>query len=174
MLIGKSCIEGKSEIPYFIIKGSSGIVGIEHFEIAANSVMTNDKCQSPLAEASMALYNYGNNKPTPDLDKKVEKHHNTVGNTTYYSSIRVFKDIFEKHLKKAEQYRKRLSLYDSNRLVFLVEMLPWHFVDLTSVEKYVFSYTGSTAPATASRAWDNLLVNSYINQRSQLIGKYNT
>jgi hypothetical protein len=137
-LIGKSCVEGKSEIPDFIINGSSGVVGIEHFEVAANSVMINDKWQSPLAEASMALYNYGNNKPVPDLDKKLEKHHNTVGNTTYYSSIHVFKDIFEKHLKKAEQYRKRLSVYDANRLVFLVEMLSWEFIGLTAIGKKTF------------------------------------
>jgi hypothetical protein len=137
-LIGKSCVEGKSEIPDFIIKSSSGVVGIEHFEVAANSVMINDKWQSPLAEASMALYNFRNNKPAPDLDKKYEKLMNAIDNSTYYSSIRVFKGIFEKHLKKVEQYRKQLSIYNANKLIFLAEMLSWNFVGLTAVGKKTF------------------------------------
>ena len=138
-LTGESCVKGKSEIPDFIIENSFGITGIEHFEVAASSIMINNKWQSPLAEASMALYNYRNNKQVDDLDKKYEKLGNAIINSTYYSSIHAFKDIFEKHIKKVEEYRKKLIVYESNRLVFLVEMFSWNFVGLTAVGKKTFN-----------------------------------
>jgi len=138
-LIGEICTTSKSEVPDFILKSSTGITGIEHFEVAADSMEKNGKWQSSLAAASMALYNYNQNIGSAiKLEKEFENFHNAVNTSTYYSSIRVFRDIFNKHLKNTERYKQQIMANGGNRLVFLIEMLSWNFVGLTAVGKKTF------------------------------------
>jgi len=138
-LIGDICTTGKSESPDFILKSSSGIVGIEHFEISADSIEENGKWKSPLAEVSMALYNYNQNIGSANkLGIEFEKFKNAVYKSTYYSSIRAFRYIFNKHLKNTERYKQQIIAYGGKNLVFLIEMLSWNFVGLTAVGKKTF------------------------------------
>lgn len=138
-LIGGNCTTGKSEAPDFILKSSTGITGIEHFEIAADSIEKNGKWQSPLAGSSMALYNYNQNIGSAiEFKREFEKFKDAINKSTYYSSICVFRDIFNKHLKNTERYKQQIITNGGNRLVFLIEMLSWNFVGLTAVGKNTF------------------------------------
>jgi hypothetical protein len=146
-LIGEICTTSKSEAPDFVLKSSAGITGIEHFAIAADSIMKNGKWQSPLASASMALYNYNQNTGSGiELEREFEKFKNAVNTSTYYSSIYVFRDIFNKHLKNTQRYKQQIIANGGNRLVFLIEMLSWNFVGLTAVGKNTFDCDYNNIP----------------------------
>jgi len=146
-LIGEICTTSKSEVPDFVLKSSAGITGIEHFAIAADSIVKNGRWQSPLAAASMALYNYNQNIGSGiELEREFEKFRNAVNISTYYSSICVFRDIFSKHLKNTERYKQQIITNGGSRLIFLIEMLSWNFVGLTAVGKNTFDCDYNNIP----------------------------
>jgi hypothetical protein len=146
-LIGESCTINKSEVPDFILRSSTGVIGIEHFEIAAGSIKQNGKWCSPLAGASMALHRYDQSIGAANkLEKEFEKFIQAAETSTYYSSIRAFRDIFNKHLKNVGRYRQQIIANGGNRLVFLIEMLSWNFVGLTAVGKKTFNCNEKKIP----------------------------
>lgn len=136
-IIGESCTKEKGESPDFIIKGTSGVIGIEHFQVTATSYMKKGKWQSTPDEIYHALYN----------DKGEHYDRETIMNTykkgmkenRYSSSIKIFTSTFDNHLKKAEEYKKNICKYGGNHLVFLIEMLYWDFSCLTAVGNKTFN-----------------------------------
>jgi len=134
LLTEESSIIDRSDAPDFIIRNASGTIGIEHFEVAADSMIIDGKFQSTLAGASKALYEYNQNIETnKDLEKEYKKFFSAIESSTYYSSIHAFKRNFEKHLKNAGRYKQNLIGNGYKKLFFLIEMLSWNFVGLTAV-----------------------------------------
>jgi len=148
-LIGQPCTSDKSEMPDFILRGSSGVIGVEHFEVSANSVVEFGKWQSPLARASNVLHSFKNGKADlNDVEKEIDRLIKTDEKISYASSVRAFESIFNKHLSKVKTYRKRLSDFGGERLVFLIEMLAWNFVGLTALGNTSFDCNMTEVPLT--------------------------
>jgi hypothetical protein len=137
-LKGESCTDKKEESPDFILKGPSGVIGVEHFQVTAGSVEKNGKYQS-LPNKLFSLLNKNNGNPN-EYKRINELNKQALEANNYSLSICAFKYNFENHLKNTNKYKERINKYgDCCRLVFLIEMLYWDFTGLTAVGKKTFN-----------------------------------
>jgi hypothetical protein len=103
--------------------------------------------QSPMSGAVSALYKYRNNKSNiENFQKSVNLAYDNLSRLTYNNSMKAFKYIFEKHIQKAENYKKHTSHFGGNRLVFLVDMYGWFYSGLTAVGTKTFNCDDRNIP----------------------------
>jgi hypothetical protein len=136
-LRGESCTKEKVESPDFILKGTSGVIGIEHFQVTATSYMRKGKWQSTPDEIYHTLCN--NKGKHYDRETIENTYKKGMKENRYSSSIQVFKSSFENHLKKAKEYKKNICKYGGDHLVFLIDVLYWDFYGLTAVGNKTFN-----------------------------------
>jgi len=143
-LRGQSFTEEKSEAPDFILKSSSGVTGIEHFQVSTGSVKKKDNWQSLPDEIKAVLNNCDDKQYINDKTKR--KLRQAMEATRYPASIDTFRDIFNKHLEKAKIYKKNICKYGGDHLIFFIEMLFWDFIGLTAVGKKTFNCNYDNIP----------------------------
>lgn len=141
----KSCIL-KEEAPDFILKGSSGVTGIEHFKVSTGSVGKKGKMESLPDKIYTASRRKNEGKPY-DQDKIEATYKQAMLLSNYSDSICAFEYNFNKHLGKVESYKKRLfDEHGGCRLVFLIEMVYWDFTGMTAVGKKTFDWDFDNIP----------------------------
>jgi len=142
-LMSESCSIEKNESPDFIIKKSSGVIGVEHFQISASSVKKKGALQSLPNELFSVLKDKNRNYKQETKDNLMKQ---ALSTNNYHNSIQAFKIIFEDHLLKVKKYRENLSNYENVKIVFLIEMLFWDFVGLTAVGENTFNCDFNNIP----------------------------
>ena len=142
----KSCILQKGESPDFIIKDSSDVIGIEHFQVSTGSVMKKGEMQSLPNVIDSALRRKNKGKSFNGV-KTANTYKQAMVASNYSDSICAFEYNFNKHLEKVGSYKKRLcDEYGSGRLIFIIEMLFWDFTGLTAVGEKTFDWGFDNIP----------------------------
>ena len=150
LLTGSQYGSEKSESPDFLLKYGSDIVGVEHFEVTADTLeQRSNKFQSQISRVARIHYELGRGKKQfSDLECGMQEFIAQASNSNYLTAIRAFEYVFEKHKKKIPKYHENVESVGGSRLVFLVEMIGWTFPNLVAVGESSFNWEIDRIPLT--------------------------